>query len=96
MSYGQALGEAIAKAREAAGLTQRQLGDELGVTNQTVSNWECGRYDVSVGTLARIEGITGTSGLMEAARQSEADVGKQGRRSSTGCNGYGHPVLAAA
>jgi transcriptional regulator with XRE-family HTH domain len=29
--------------RERAGLTQRQLAIGLGVTDQTVSNWETGR-----------------------------------------------------
>lgn len=36
-------GEQLAKAREKAGFTQKQLGDLLGVTDQTVSNWEAHR-----------------------------------------------------
>ncbi|WP_013334720.1 helix-turn-helix transcriptional regulator [Gloeothece verrucosa] len=31
------------KLREKAGLTQRQVANELGVTDQTVSNWETGQ-----------------------------------------------------
>ncbi|MFF2384073.1 helix-turn-helix transcriptional regulator [Streptomyces sp. NPDC058108] len=30
--------------REAAGLSQQELGDAIGVTRQTVSHWEAGRY----------------------------------------------------
>lgn len=33
-------GEKIRRARKAAGLTQRQLADRLGVSNTSVSNWE--------------------------------------------------------
>lgn len=33
----------LAALREASGLTQKELGDRLGVTDQTVSNWEKGR-----------------------------------------------------
>jgi transcriptional regulator with XRE-family HTH domain len=33
---------ALMKLREKAGLTQRQVADVLGVTDQTVSNWENG------------------------------------------------------
>jgi len=33
-------GEKIRRARKAAGMTQRQLADRLGVSNTSVSNWE--------------------------------------------------------
>ena len=33
-------GEKIRRGRKAAGLTQRQLADRLGVSNTSVSNWE--------------------------------------------------------
>lgn len=33
-------GEKIRRARKAAGLTQRQLAQQLGVSNTSVSNWE--------------------------------------------------------
>lgn len=33
----------VAELRRRAGLTQRQLADEVGVTESTISNWEQGR-----------------------------------------------------
>jgi len=35
-------GEQLRKAREAKGMTQQTLAEELYVTRQTVSRWECG------------------------------------------------------
>ena len=35
-----ALGKNILEARKKSGLSQEQLGDKVGVTRQTVSNWE--------------------------------------------------------
>lgn len=35
--------EVISKLRQDAGLTQRELGERLGVTPETVANWENGR-----------------------------------------------------
>lgn len=35
-------GEQIMKLRQRAGLTQRQVADALGKTDQTISNWENG------------------------------------------------------
>ncbi len=37
----------IKKRRERAGLTQDELADLIGVTKQTVSNWETGRHKPS-------------------------------------------------
>lgn len=36
------LGERLKQARKAAGLTQRQLAEKIGVSNTSVSNWEKG------------------------------------------------------
>ena len=55
------LHERIAFVRKAAGLTQEQLGETLGVTRQAVSKWEVGASDPSTSNLfalAKLFGIT--------------------------------------
>lgn len=37
--------EKIAELRAELGLTQAEMADELGVRQQTVSEWETGRYE---------------------------------------------------
>lgn len=36
------IGRFIAESRKAQRLTQRQLADGLGISDKTVSKWECG------------------------------------------------------
>ncbi|KAM3101700.1 helix-turn-helix transcriptional regulator [Phormidesmis sp. 146-12] len=38
-------GEKFAALRKKLGLTQRQVADAIRVTDQTVSNWEAGRFE---------------------------------------------------
>lgn len=35
-------GKFIAESRRAQNLTQRQLADQLAISDKTVSKWECG------------------------------------------------------
>lgn len=37
------IGRFIAASRKAQSLTQRQLADKLGISDKTVSKWECGK-----------------------------------------------------
>ena len=37
-------GEQLRKAREAKGMTQQSLAEQLYVTRQSVSRWECGGF----------------------------------------------------
>ena len=37
------IGKFIAKERKAKSLTQRQLAEKLGISDKTVSKWECGK-----------------------------------------------------
>ena len=36
------IGRFIAETRKAQNMTQRQLADELSISDKTVSKWECG------------------------------------------------------
>ena len=36
------IGRFIAEARRARGMTQRELAEALGLSNRTISKWECG------------------------------------------------------
>ena len=48
------LKDRIAAVRKAAGLTQEQLGELLGVTRQAVSKWESGQTAPDAATLAAL------------------------------------------
>lgn len=37
------IGKFIAESRKSRGMTQRQLADELSISDKTVSKWECGK-----------------------------------------------------
>ncbi len=37
------IGKFIAESRKSKNLTQRQLADELSISDKTVSKWECGK-----------------------------------------------------
>lgn len=54
-------GAFLAARRKEIGLTQQELGEQLGVTNKTISRWETGAYLPDLSTipeLCRILGIT--------------------------------------
>ena len=48
------LGAELKRAREAAGLTQKQISDRLNVTAQTVSAWENGRNKIDIDTFSEL------------------------------------------
>jgi transcriptional regulator with XRE-family HTH domain len=48
------LGARIREARDAAGLTQRQLADRLGTVQHVVSGWETGARAPNVANLASL------------------------------------------
>lgn len=54
-------GEQLRKAREAKGLTQQSLAEQLYVTRQTVSRWECGDRYPDLLTTKKISVILGIS-----------------------------------
>ena len=53
------VGEAIRAARNAAGLTQAQLGDRLRCSGSYIANVEAGRENLTVGQLANFAAAMG-------------------------------------
>ncbi len=53
------LSEWILRGRQAANLTQTQLGDALGVTKGNVSAWENDRHEPSWSQMIKISELTG-------------------------------------
>lgn len=44
----------LKEAREASGMTQQQVADRIGITKQTLSNYECGHGLPSANVLGRL------------------------------------------
>ena len=66
------IGKFIAALRRANGMTQRELGEKLFVSDKTVSRWECDECtpDLSlIPTIAEIFGIT-TDELLRGERNN--------------------------
>lgn len=55
------LSETLVELRKSRGLTQQALGDELGVTNKTISKWENGVFLPDITYLVAIADIFNTS-----------------------------------
>ena len=74
------LKDRIAAVRKAAGLTQEQLGELVGVTRQAVSKWETGTADPSTSNLLALAKLFGISAeeLLRSVEQEgpEAENGK--------------------
>ena len=70
------IGKFIAKKRKEKNLTQDQLAEKLGVSNKTVSKWECGKcmpdYSI-VKPLCKELGIT-ISELMEGEVKTDSSI----------------------
>lgn len=73
------IGRFIAQCRKAGGLTQRQLADGLGISDKTVSKWECGNGLPEVSLmlpLCAALGIT-VNDLLSGERVAQADYQKK-------------------
>lgn len=70
------IGKFIAQKRKEKNLTQGQLAEKLGVSNKTVSKWECGKcmpdYSI-VKQLCRELGIT-VSELMDGEVKADSSI----------------------
>lgn len=49
----------IAAMRKRAGMSQRELGERVGYSQQGVASWEIGRAEPSIQMLKRLAGIFG-------------------------------------
>ncbi|WP_461093337.1 helix-turn-helix domain-containing protein [Spirosoma gilvum] len=55
----QKVGQQIREARKAKGMTLREVGDQLGVAEATVSRYELGSQNLTVATLKKIADVLG-------------------------------------
>ena len=85
------IGRFIAASRKARNLTQRQLADKLGISDKTVSKWECGKglpevslmlplcasLGITVNDLLSGERVSGTNDLLSGEKVSSTDYQKK-------------------
>jgi len=57
----QVIGKRIAEARKSVGLTQTQLAEQLGISQQTMAHYEVGRLRIAVSTLLPLAEILNSS-----------------------------------
>jgi transcriptional regulator with XRE-family HTH domain len=57
--FYRALGQRLAEARKAAGLTQTQLAEQLDIAQQTLAHYELGRLRIAVALLPPVVKILG-------------------------------------
>ncbi|MGY0057341.1 helix-turn-helix domain-containing protein [Streptomyces sp. LZ34] len=65
----RALGRQIKVLRERAGLTQRQLGEQLGYAEETISAVERGRRIPQPELLDAVDDLLGADGVLKAAKE---------------------------
>ncbi len=73
-----AIGAYLQQQRKAAGLTQRDVAEELGVVDRTVSDWEAGRYSPSFDLMVRFVRLI--NGRIEEVIRLLFDDGATSRR----------------
>jgi transcriptional regulator with XRE-family HTH domain len=75
-AFFKALGARIAVLRKESGITQVQLAEAMGVSQQTVASWEVGRRGVPVSNLPLLARTLGVS--VEALIGEKAAAAKRG------------------
>lgn len=72
------IGKFIAALRKEKNLTQERLGEKLGVTNKTISRWECGNYmpDIEMLSLLSKEFDVSINELINGERLDTEDFKK--------------------
>jgi transcriptional regulator with XRE-family HTH domain len=76
-AFFKALGARIAQLRKDSGITQVQLADTLGVSQQTVASWEVGRRGVPVALLPALARTLGC-GVEELVGEKTQPAAKRG------------------
>lgn len=74
--FYRALGQRVAAARKASGLTQTQLAEQLGIAQQTIAHYEMGRLRVAVALLPPMARALGVA--VEDLMGEEAPAAKRG------------------
>ena len=74
--FYRALGQRVATARKASGLTQTQLAEQLGIAQQTLAHYEMGRLRVAVALLPPMARTLGVA--VEDLMGEEAPAAKRG------------------
>ena len=57
----KSFGENIRRNRESKGISQKKLGELLGFSARTISDWECGNTEPNVATIKKISIILDVS-----------------------------------
>ena len=70
------IGINISKLRTERGITQEQLGRDIGLTASAISNIECGRSVPSVDTLCRFSELFGVKVDSIISDSSESDLSR--------------------
>ncbi|QMW06363.1 helix-turn-helix domain-containing protein [Spirosoma foliorum] len=55
------VGTQIKEARKSKGMTQKELGDKLGVSDSTVTQYESGKQNLTIETLHKIAEAIGVT-----------------------------------
>lgn len=73
------IGSFIAEIRKAQNLTQKQLADTLGISDKTVSKWECGKGLPDVSLMLPLCGVLNitVNDLLSGEKISEIDYQKK-------------------
>lgn len=76
--FYEELGQRIAQARKAQNLTQQQLADHLGISQQTMAHYEVGRLRVPASMLPELAEVLNLSFEELFGMPTEAGKGKRG------------------
>src|SRR5512139_1100585 len=80
--FYQKLGQRIAQFRKAKDLTQQQLAEVLGISQQTMAHYEVGRLRIAVALLPRLTKALGISIEELLEEQPKAAKSKRGPAST--------------